>query len=93
VATPDGGCVVAGEKILTTDHTSIDVYLLKLSNNGLVEWIQTYAGRENQIKGFLIEGSFTVTPSTTPIPGWGPISLLVVAVVLITWYKRRKKLG
>ncbi|MFX1538944.1 MAG: hypothetical protein ACFFDI_32575, partial [Promethearchaeota archaeon] len=93
VATPDGGCVVAGEKIITNDHPSRDIYLLKLSDNGLVEWIQTYAAViENQIKGFLIKENFTITPSSTPTPGWGSISLLVTAVVLTTRYKRHKKL-
>ncbi|MFX0088110.1 MAG: hypothetical protein ACFFAU_20825 [Candidatus Hodarchaeota archaeon] len=91
VATSDGGCVVAGG-IITNDRPSRDIYLLKLSNNGLVEWIQTYAGIENQIKGFLIQGNFTITPSSTPTPGWGPISLLVAAVVLTTWSKRHKGL-
>ncbi|MFX0125638.1 MAG: hypothetical protein ACFFAE_18590, partial [Candidatus Hodarchaeota archaeon] len=92
VATPDGGCVVAGEKIITNDHPSIDVYLLKLSNTGLVEWIQTYAVRENQITGFLIKGNFIPTPSSTSNLGWGSISLLVAAVVLKTRSKRHKKL-
>jgi len=60
VATPDGGCVVAGEKIITNDHPSRDVYLLKLNSNGLVEWIQTYAVIENQIEGFLIKASTSI---------------------------------
>ncbi|MFX0204978.1 MAG: hypothetical protein ACFFDT_03265, partial [Candidatus Hodarchaeota archaeon] len=57
VATPDGGCVVAGEKIISNNHPSRGIYLLKLNKNGLVEWIQTYA-IENQIKGFLVKENF-----------------------------------
>ena len=87
VATPDGGCVVAGEKIITHDHPSRDIYLLKLSNTGLVEWIQTYAGRGNQIEGILIKENFI--PTTTP--GWGPVPLLVAIVVLAMWYRRKPK--
>jgi hypothetical protein len=29
--------------------------------------------RENQIKGFLINANFTITPSSTPTPGWGEL--------------------
>ena len=92
VATPDGGCVVAGEKILTQDHPSRDIYLLKLSNTGLVEWIQTYAVKENQIEGFLIKENFIITPSSTPAPGWEPVPLLVAIVVMAMWHRRRKRL-
>ena len=34
----------------------------------------------------------TTISSSTPTPGWGPVTLLVAVVVLVTWHRRRKRL-
>ncbi|MHA2239222.1 MAG: hypothetical protein ACXAB2_12750, partial [Candidatus Hodarchaeales archaeon] len=92
IQTHDGGLVIAGiTSSYGTEGTigifdqvarAPDIWLVKTDANGTIlsSSITT------------IPSSTTISSSTT-IPGWGPLSLLVAAVVLTTWYKRRKKLG
>ncbi|MHA1944591.1 MAG: hypothetical protein ACXAC6_07230 [Candidatus Hodarchaeales archaeon] len=80
VQTTDGGFALAGFKGLLNHDSSM--WLMKTDATGNHEWNQTYRD----------PGWFEVTATITPTPSLGPISLLVAAVVLTTWYKRHKKL-
>ncbi len=76
VQTTDGGFALAG----FTGLFDPSMWLVKTDATGNHEWNQTYRDPEWS----------EVTATSTP--GWGPISLLVAAVVLTTWYKKHKKL-
>jgi hypothetical protein len=81
IQTTDGGFALVGwtESLRNGDT---NMWLVKTDANGMILWDQIYRDPE------WVE----VTATITPTPGWGPISLLVAAVVLTTWSKRHKKL-
>jgi hypothetical protein len=80
IQTFDGGFALAG---YTTSFGAGETYmwLVKTDANGAI-----------QPSSITTTPSSTTISSSTPTPGWGPISLLVAAVVLTTRYKRHKKL-
>ncbi|MHA2225311.1 MAG: hypothetical protein ACXAC8_08915 [Candidatus Hodarchaeales archaeon] len=79
IQTTDGGFALAG---WTSGRGSLEMWLVKTDATGVIVWHQIYRDPE----------CFEVTGTTTPTLGWGPLSLLVAAVVLTTWSKRHKKL-
>ncbi|MFC2161746.1 CFI-box-CTERM domain-containing protein [Acidobacteriota bacterium] len=92
--TYDGGYIVAGQSA-SFGAGSLDIWILKLSSEGIIEWNKTYGGSNSETAHSIqktIDGGYVVTGSTHSFgAGMGDIWILKLNILgAIEWQKTYK---